>query len=154
MKTIIVTGSESSIALLVTLAAAVDIHTKGKLDIVRPDDDATITITAAGAAPQVHEEVTNLSPFVGNSGPRVHYRAVNVEEAPQALEGLGKTTMIGLIFAHIVGGTVRGDKVTAKYLRQRTKFNKATLENRINDLKQAGLVVSETIPFEERVTQQ
>lgn len=142
MKTIIVNGSESAILWLRSLAVAVELRLDEKLDILTPSDTATITITEKKAP--THG---------GHYGPRVCYKAINVEDAPQALAALGEHTIMGLIFSHIVGGTVSGERVTAQSLRLKTKFNAKTLESRINDLRTAKLVVSEEIPYGERMVE-
>ena len=144
MKTIIVTGSEAAISLIRTLAVASEMYLQERLEVITPADDSTITIKAAervkiGASPFLHH------------GPRVHYKAVNVDDAPQALTALGEHTVMGLIFSHIVGGTVSGERITSKSLREKTKFNTKTIESRVNDLRSAKLVVSEAIPLEERL---
>ena len=143
MKTLIINGSEAAINWIRFLAVAAEMQLGEKLEMITPDDNAIVTVSMKAAVP-------GASPFLNNYGPRIRYKAVNVEDAPQALEALGNHTIMGLIFSHIVGGTVSGDVVTSKSIREKLKFNKHTIDTRIGDLRTAGLVVSEVIPVGER----
>ena len=78
--------------------------------------------------------------------PRVRYRVIAPESAPDALKALGEHTIMGMIFSDLIDRPL-----TAKDIRmKRPAFKDSTIQTDLVKLRYAGLIVAEPIVAEVR----